>query len=103
MSAPAQARLGAAALLEYLAARGGQEHRVTVGAGRAGARELGLYHLTVRGEQVQASGPSAQPRLLTRAEFLELFAPYTFGVPEPTGTLTDLGPLFASGLAENTA
>lgn len=91
--------LSAAELFEYLRERGGQEYRVRaavpVGKGkRASVRELGEYRLTMRGEQLQATGPSGQTRLLSRAEFSEIFGTYLFTTPLPTGTLTDLGPLF---------
>lgn len=88
-------------LLVFLAARGGREYRVTalLRAGRgkkATVRELGEYRLTVRGEEVLACGPSGQPRQLSPQEFHAVFGTYTFGVPEATGVMTDLGPLFAA-------
>lgn len=91
--------LSSADLLTFLSERGGREFEVqaAVQSGRgkkATTRELGAYRLTVRGEQVQATGPSGQTRLLTRAEFTEIFGTYRFTEPQPTGTLTDLGPLF---------
>lgn len=91
--------MNAADLLAYLGARGGQEYRVTallhVGRGKkASVRELGEYRLNVRGERVQATGPSGQTRLLDRGEFLAVFGSYAFGPATPTGEMTDLGPLF---------
>ncbi len=90
----------AAELLNYLKVRGGQEYRVTallqVGRGRkASVRELGEYRLNVRGESVQATGPSGQTRLLNRNEFLAVFGSYAFSPATPTGEMTDLGPLFS--------
>ncbi|PNY82377.1 hypothetical protein [Deinococcus koreensis] len=87
-------------LLDFLAARGGQEYRVTAllhaGKGRkATVRELGEYRLTTRGEAVQACGPSGQTRQLSRGEFLSVFGSYRFAPPLATGLMTDLGPLFA--------
>ncbi|ASN80870.1 MULTISPECIES: hypothetical protein [Deinococcus] len=89
----------AAELLSFLSARGGREFRVTAlllsGRGRkAVRRELGAYHLTVRGEFVQATGPSGQTRQLSAQEFTQVFGAHQFTPPEPTGVLTDLGPLF---------
>lgn len=89
-----------AELLEFLAARGGREYRVTAllhaGRGRkATVRELGEYRLTARGEAVQACGPSGQTRQLSQEEFLSVFGSYRFAPPLATGLMTDLGPLFA--------
>ena len=89
----------AAELLNYLNVRGGQEYRVTallhIGRGKkASVRELGEYHLNVRGGHVQATGPSGQTRLLNRSEFLAVFGSYVFSPATPTGEMTDLGPLF---------
>ncbi|MBB5361660.1 hypothetical protein [Deinococcus humi] len=89
----------AAELLNYLNVRGGQEYRVTallhIGTGKkASVRELGEYHLNVRGGHVQATGPSGQTRLLNRSEFLAVFGSYVFSPVTPTGAMTDLGPLF---------
>ncbi|PTA69318.1 hypothetical protein [Deinococcus arcticus] len=86
-------------LLHFLTVRGGQEYRVTalLRAGRgkkATVRELGSYCLTARGAQVQATGPSGQTRTLSHEGFLDVFGSYTFGPAQPTGVLTDLGPLF---------
>ena len=87
-------------LLTFLFTRGGQEFQVTAlldaGKGRkATVRELGVYRLTARGEAIQACGPSAQPRLLSREEFGAVFGSYRFTPPLATGQMTDLGPLFA--------
>ncbi|EYB66683.1 hypothetical protein DEIPH_ctg079orf0076 [Deinococcus phoenicis] len=86
-------------LLAFLAARGGREFAVTActrqGHGKkTRLHEIGVYQLTARGEEVQATGPSEQTRLLTRATFLEVFGGYEFRDPQPTGVLMDLGPLF---------
>ncbi|WP_309572256.1 hypothetical protein [Deinococcus sp.] len=88
-------------LLTFLAARGGQEYRVTTlllsGRGKkARVRELGEYRLTMRGNAVLACGPSDQPRQLSQGEFHAVFGSYTFGTPHATGVLTDLGPLFGT-------
>lgn len=89
-----------AELLALLRARGGCEFAVTActrqGKGkRTQLHEVGVYRLTVRGDMVQASGPSGQTRQLPAATFLEVFGSYEFAGAEPTGTLTDLGPLFS--------
>ncbi|MFD1730303.1 hypothetical protein ACFSC4_03030 [Deinococcus malanensis] len=69
------------------------------GRGRkATVRALGEYHLTSRGDQVQATGPTGQTRALSHMEFLQVFGSYTLSSPEPTGRMTDLGPLFAEGV-----
>ncbi|GBF04360.1 hypothetical protein DAERI_010532 [Deinococcus aerius] len=86
-------------LLAFLAERGGREFAVTAcmrqGRGKkARVHEVGVYRLTARGSEVQATGPSGQTRLLPHATFLDLFGSYEFRAPEPTGLLTDLGPLF---------
>lgn len=88
-------------LLDFLSRRGGQEFRVTallsIGKGRkATQRALGEYLFTARGEAIQATGPSGQTRLLSRDEFLDVFGRSSFTPAQPTGVLTDLGPLFAS-------
>lgn len=87
-------------LFEFLALRGGQEFRVTAllrsGKGKkALVRELGEYRLTVRGEGVQATGPSGKTRLLSREEFMDVFGSHEFTPAQATGVLTDLGPLFS--------
>ncbi|AAF11000.1 MULTISPECIES: hypothetical protein [Deinococcus] len=91
--------LSATDLLAFLAQRGGQEYRTAAttqsGRGkRAVTREVGEYRFTMRGESVQATGPSGQTRQLSRAEFGEIFGSYLFREPLPTGEMTDLGPLF---------
>ncbi|WP_420596595.1 hypothetical protein [Deinococcus sp.] len=55
-----------------------------------------LYRLTLRGDTVQATGPSGQTRQLAQRTFLEVFGAYHFAEVAPTGQLTDLGPLFGS-------
>lgn len=91
--------LSAPDLLDFLSRRGGQEYRAaaTLPAGRGKAavcRDVGEYRFTVRGESVQATGPSGQTRQLTRAAFGEIFGAYRFREPVATGERTDLGPLF---------
>lgn len=54
----------------------------------------GAYLLTLRGEALEATGPSGQTRTLSTGRFLEIFGSALFLPPEPTGRLTDLGPLF---------
>ena len=86
-------------LLSFLAERGGREFAVTActrqGRGKkVRLHEVGIYRLTARGGEVQASGASGQTRQLSRTAFLELFGGYEFRAPQPTGLLTDLGPLF---------
>ena len=88
-----------AELLAYLTARGGREFVVTActrqGRGKkVRLHEVGVYRLTVRGEEVQATGPSGQTRRLSRASFLEVFGGYEFREVVATGVMTDLGPLF---------
>ncbi|WP_019009651.1 hypothetical protein [Deinococcus aquatilis] len=102
MSASASAiqPITASALLDFLALRGGQEFRVTAcvshGRGRRQeVREVGAYRFTVRGDAVQACGPSGQTRQLSRAGYLEIFGGYGFRGAEATGNMTDLGPLFS--------
>ncbi|MFB9992361.1 hypothetical protein ACFFLM_10335 [Deinococcus oregonensis] len=98
-SAPTLQPITASALLEFLALRGGQEFRVAAcviqGRGRRQeTREVGNYRFTVRGDAVQACGPSGQTRQLSRAGYLEIFGGYLFRGMEATGQMTDLGPLF---------
>ena len=88
-----------AELLSFLTARGGREFAVTACTRQGRGKKLrlhrvGIYRLTVRGNVVQASGPSGQTRQLTPATFLEVFGGYEFTDAGPTGALTDLGPLF---------
>ncbi|MBB5233041.1 hypothetical protein [Deinococcus budaensis] len=88
-----------AELLAFLAVRGGREFAATACThqGRGKQRrlhEVGVYRLTVRGDVVQACGPSGQTRQLAPATFLEVFGGYEFQRAEETGVLTDLGPLF---------
>ncbi|ANE43640.1 hypothetical protein [Deinococcus puniceus] len=92
--------IAASALLDLLAVRGGQEFRVAAcvvhGRGRRQeVREVGEYRFTVRGDAVQATGPSGQTRQLSRAGYLDIFGGYTFRGAEATGEMTDLGPLFS--------
>jgi len=86
-------------LLTFLSSRGGREFAVTActrqGRGRkTRLHEVGVYRLTVRGDGVQATGPSGQTRQLSHTGFLEVFGGYEFQDAVPTGVLTDLGPLF---------
>lgn len=91
--------LSAAELLGVLRGRSGQEFRaVTVrreGQGkRAAWQDASPYLLTVRGEVVEATGPSGQTRQLSPERFLEVFGSSVFRPAEATGRMTDLGPLF---------
>ncbi len=53
------------------------------------------YRFTVRGDQIEATGPSGQTRMLSPERFLALFSAAHFTDVLPTGRLSDLGPLFA--------
>lgn len=57
-------------------------------------QKTGAYRLTLRGDALEATGPSGQTRTLSPGRFLEIFGSALFLLPEPTGRLTDLGPLF---------
>ncbi|GAA5532440.1 hypothetical protein [Deinococcus aluminii] len=86
-------------LLSFLAERGGREFAVTACTRQGRSKkmrlhEVGVYRLTVRGDEVQAAGPSGQTRRLSRETFLDVFGGYEFRDPRATGVLTDLGPLF---------
>ena len=97
-----------AELLLFLAKRGGQEYEAQLTRPQAALAKRQraapalldppLYRLTLRGDQVQASGPAGQTRLLSRSAFLEVFGAYHFTQLVPTGELTDLGPLFGAAL-----
>ena len=56
--------------------------------------DLSPYLLTMRGEIIEATGPSGQTRQLSTERFLEVFGSSHFRPAEATGRLTDLGPLF---------
>lgn len=91
--------LSAAELLRQLEVRGGQEFRAVTcrweGKGKKRAlQELSPYLLTMRGEVVEATGPSGQTRQLSPERFLEVFGSSHFRPAEATGRMTDLGPLF---------
>lgn len=86
-------------LLKFLRERGGQEFSATAclltGKGRKQrVADQGTYRLTARGEEIEATGPSEQPRTLSAERFLDVFGAHLFHTLEPTGRLTDLGPLF---------
>lgn len=86
-------------LLTFLHRRGGQEISavacVLSGKGRKQRlTDQGTYLLTARGQDIEARGPSGQPRTLTPERFLEVFSSHQFHTLTPTGRLTDLGPLF---------
>lgn len=54
------------------------------------------YCFTVRGDAIEATGPSGQTRLLSPQSFAALFADAHFTDVAPTGRLSDLGPLFST-------
>lgn len=94
-----ETRLTAAELLTFLRKRGGQEFSavacLTHGKGKKQTvTDQGTYHLTARGEEIEATGPSGQPRTLTPERFQEVFGSHHFHTLRPTGRMTDLGPLF---------
>lgn len=96
---PHQNLLPAADLLRLLQRRGGQEHAavacVLSGKGKKQrVTDQGAYRLTARGDEIEATGPSGQPRTLTPERFLEVFGGHQFHSLEATGRMTDLGPLF---------
>lgn len=93
--------LSAADLLRFLEARGGQEFRAVTcrweGKGKKRTlQEVSPYLLTMRGEIVEATGPSGQTRQLSPERFLEVFGSSSFKPAEATGRMTDLGPLFGA-------
>ncbi len=106
----AEEGLSASDLLAFLAPRGGQEYQVSLVTVTASAprrrRAVAArpepagppprYHLTLRGDTVQATGPSGLTRQLTRTTFFEVFGTYRFEQVQPTGKLSDLGPLFGA-------
>lgn len=93
------ALLSATELLVFLRVRGGQEHSAVAcilsGKGKKqSVNDQGAYRLTARGEEIEATGPSGQPRTLTHERFLEVFGSHQFHTVQATGRMTDLGPLF---------
>lgn len=103
--------LSASELLAFLSRRGGQEYSARLlspAAPASGKRarsrdqavvpapERPLYRFTLRGQQVQATGPAGLTRQLSPATFLQVFGAQRFGDLKPTGQLSDLGPLFAA-------
>ena len=72
-------------------ADGGREYVATL---YFGAEAKGEYRLTARGERVRAQGPSGTVSELGGAEFTGLFGRNHFADVQPSGVLTDLGPLF---------
>lgn len=101
---PAKELWTAPELLAFLRARGGNEFIsvacsrvacVQAGKGkRIAVRELSAYRLTVRGDVIEATGPSGQTRQLSAEAYAEVFGHYLFKPAEATGYQTDLGPLF---------
>ncbi|WP_291425151.1 hypothetical protein [Deinococcus sp.] len=97
----AEVLISAAELLKFLGGRGGQEYRaVTVRRESQGKKavwaEVSPYLFTLRGEVVEATGPSGQTRQLSPERFLEVFGSSLFRPAEATGRMTDLGPLFGA-------
>ena len=105
-SALPSATLSPADLLALLRGHGGREYRAAAhlnaaakrGPAKEGAAQpeafKGEYVLTARGEHVRAVGPSGNASELSEAEFLNIFWRYVFSGVQPTGVLSDLGPLF---------
>ena len=89
--APPSGALGAAQLLALLYRQGGREYLATL---YFGGEARGEYRLTARGERVRAQGPSGTVSELDAAGFAALFGRYHFAGVQPSGVLTDLGPLF---------
>ena len=90
-SFPPAGALPAPVLLALLYRHGGREYVATL---YFGAEAKGEYRLTARGERVRAQGPSGTVSELGGAEFAGLFGRYHFAQVQPSGVLTDLGPLF---------
>ncbi len=78
-------------LLKLLHRHGGREYVATL---YFGAEVKGEYRLTARGERVRAQGPSGTISELDAEGFTSLFGRYHFAQVQPSGVLTDLGPLF---------
>ena len=91
LPAPPPGALGAAQVLALLQRQGGREFLATV---YFGGEVKGVYRLTARGENVRAQGPSGTVSELDAAGFSDLFGRYHFVDLQPSGVLTDLGPLF---------
>lgn len=91
LAAPPVGALGAAQVLALLQRQGGREYLAIL---YFGGEAKGEYRLTARGEQVRAQGPSGTVSELGPAGFGELFGRYHFADVQPSGVLTDLGPLF---------
>ncbi len=90
-SRPPEHALDAVQLLKLLHLHGGREYVATL---YFGAEAKGEYLLTARGEQVRAQGPSGTVSHLNGEGFAGLFGRYHFVDVQPSGVLTDLGPLF---------
>ena len=90
-SLPPADALDAPGLLTLLHRHGGREYVATL---YFGAEVKGEYRLTARGERVRAQGPSGTVSELGGAEFTGLFGRNHFADVQPSGVLTDLGPLF---------
>ncbi len=87
--------LSPAELLAELRRHGGREYRATLTFGGTDpGREKGEYRLTARGKRLRVQGPAGRTSELDQAGFFQVFAHYRFADPQPTGVLTDLGPLF---------
>ena len=78
-------------LLALLHRHGGREYVATL---YFGAEAKGEYRMTARGERVRAQGPSGTISELDGAGFANLFGRYHFAHLQPSGVLSDLGPLF---------
>ena len=90
-SLPPADALDAPRLLALLHRYGGREYVTTL---YFGAEAKGEYRLTARGGHVRAQGPSGTVSELDGEGFTGLFGRYHFAQVQPSGVLTDLGPLF---------
>jgi hypothetical protein len=90
-SLPPPDALDASRLLKLLHRHGGREYVATL---YFGSEAKGEYRLTARGGQVRAQGPSGTVSDLDAVGFTGLFGRYHFAQVQPSGVLTDLGPLF---------
>ena len=91
LAAPPTGALGAVQVLALLHRQGGREYLATL---YFGGEAKGEYRLTARGERVRAQGPSGTVSELDAEGFAALFGRYHFADVQPSGVLTDLGPLF---------
>ena len=90
-SLPPADALDAPRLLRLLHRHGGREYVATL---YFGAEAKGEYRLTARGSHIRAQGPSGTVSELDADGFTGLFGRYHFAQVQPSGVLTDLGPLF---------